>query len=81
MAKNFQQLWKEVTNSVDEVMSVRALADIVVDREGRAFVLGLDHSDAEYCIDILDRVSRDLLQPSSHSHMISSGDFRTPSQN
>ena len=65
MAKNFQRLWKDVTNSTNEAMAVRALADILADREGRAFISSLDRKDAEYCIDILDRVSHNLhIQPS-----------------
>ena len=60
MAKKFQQLWKDARSSNDEAMAIRTLADIVVDREGRAFILNLDSQDAEYCIDMLDRVSQDL---------------------
>lgn len=60
MAKDFQRLWKDVRNSNDEAMAIRTLASIVGDREGRAFILNLDCQDAEYCIDMLDRVSQDL---------------------
>ena len=60
MTRNFQRLWKDVTNSTDEAMAVRTLAGILADSEGRAFALSLDRKDAEYCIDILDRVSPDF---------------------
>ena len=63
MAKNHQRLWQEVTSSIEEAAAVRALANILVDREGRAFVLRLDPKDAEYCIDILDRVNHLCLWP------------------
>ena len=70
MARNFQQLWKEVINAIDEAAAVLALVKILIDREGRAFALGLSPEDAEHCIDILDRVSHDpCLQPvSAFSH-------------
>ena len=57
MVKNFQLLWKDVTNSIDEATAVRALASIVDNKEGRTFVSGLKRKDAEHCIEILDRVS------------------------
>ena len=65
MAKDFQRLWKDVTDSIDETMAVRALADILTEKDGRTFVSNLSRKDAEYCIDILDRVSRDLSPQSS----------------
>ena len=65
MAKDFQRLWKDVTDLTDETMAIRALADILTDKEGRTFVSSLSRKDAEYCIHILDRVGRDLSpQPS-----------------
>lgn len=65
MAKNFQRLWKDITDSNNEAAAVRALADILAEKEGRAFVLGLDRKHADYCIDILDHVSPHLrLRPS-----------------
>jgi hypothetical protein len=60
MANDFQRLWKNVINSADEDMAIRALAGILVDKEGRAFVSSLDRKSAEHCIDVLDRVSPDL---------------------
>ena len=58
MAKNYQRLWEEVTRGIDEAKSVRTLAEIVVDKEGRAFVSRLERKDAELCIEILDHVGR-----------------------
>jgi len=60
MAKNYQRLWKEVTSTIDEAKSVRILAEILVDKEGRTFVSRLGREDAELCIEILDHVSRNL---------------------
>ena len=58
MVKNYQRLWEQVTSGIDEAKSVRTLAEIVVDREGRAFVSRLERKDAELCIEILDHVGR-----------------------
>ena len=74
MAKDYQRLWKDVIDSTGETMAVRALADILADKEGRTFVLSLSRKDAEFCIDILDRVSRDL-RP-QHSFGFSNGSVR-----
>ena len=63
MAKDYQQLWKGITNATDEAEAVRALAGIVVDKPGRAFVLGLERRDAELCIEVLDYVSCGLRLP------------------
>ena len=60
MAEGYRRLWKQVTDSIDEATAVRALVDILIDKEGRAFALGLNPKDAEYCIDLLGRVSRNL---------------------
>ena len=59
MAKNYQQLWKDVASTSDEGKAVRTLAEIVLDKEGRTFILELERGGAELCIEILDRVSRD----------------------
>jgi len=67
MAKYYQQLWRDVASTSDEGKAVRTLARIVLDREGRTFILNLEHNDAELCMEILDRVSRDpYLFPSRH---------------
>ena len=60
MAKDYQRLWKEVASAIDETKSVRILAEILADKEGRAFISRLERRDAELCIEILDHVCRDL---------------------
>ena len=63
MAKDYPQLWKNVTSSRDEGRAVRTLAEILVDREGRTFIGALKRADAELCIEILDHVSLGLIRP------------------
>ena len=58
MDKNFQQLWDDVKGTNDEAKAIRALAEIVTEKAGRVFVSQFDREDAEYCIDVLGRVSR-----------------------
>ena len=60
MAEDYQQLWKGVAGTTDEANAVRLLAEILVDRKGRALISRLDRKDAELCIEILDRVGYDL---------------------
>ena len=60
MGKDYRQLWKRVTDAPSKAEAIRALADIVVDREGRVFILGLEREAAKLCIETLDYVSRDL---------------------
>ncbi|KAF9783534.1 hypothetical protein BJ322DRAFT_1022173 [Thelephora terrestris] len=55
MAKDFQQPWKNVTSANDEASAVRVLAEILTEKEGRAFVSRLERKDGEFCIEILDR--------------------------
>ena len=64
MSKDYQRLWKDVTSATDEAKAVRTLAEILVDKEGRAFASRLERKEAELCIEILDRVSRDFHLPS-----------------
>ena len=59
MAKDFQGLWKDVTGAEDEAAAIRALAEILVEKDGRAFVSRLELKYTEFCIDVLDRVSHD----------------------
>jgi len=61
MAKDYRRLWKSVVGTIDEARAVRTLADILVDKEGNAFVSRLERNDAELCIEILYHVSHDLL--------------------
>ena len=63
MAKDYGQLWKDVTHAIDEVQAVQTLAEILADKEGGTFISRLDNKDAELCIEILDCVSRDLYMP------------------
>jgi hypothetical protein len=60
MAKDYLRLWKRVASTTDEAKAVRTLAEILADREGRTFISRLERKDVELCIEILDRVSRDL---------------------
>lgn len=62
-AKDYRKLWEGVTNATDEAEAVRALVQIVVDKQGRAFTLGLKLEHAELCVEILDYVSCDLRLP------------------
>jgi hypothetical protein len=59
MAKDYQRLWTDITRTIDEGKAVRTLVEILVDEEGRTFILQLGRRDAELCIEILDHVSRD----------------------
>ena len=71
MPKDYQRLWKDVTDTKDEGKAVRTLAEILVDKEGRSFISNLERKDAKLCIEILDQVSPDsYLLP---SFVVSSG--------
>jgi hypothetical protein len=59
MAKDYRRLWKEVTSTTDKPKAVRILAEILVDKEGRASISRLERKEAELCIEILDHVSCD----------------------
>ena len=83
MVKDYQRLWRDVANGIDETKSVRILTQILVDKEGRAFISRLERRDAKLCIEILDSVSRDLhLSPFRHLRWsLSSGHHRARPQN
>ncbi|KAF9789243.1 kinase-like domain-containing protein [Thelephora terrestris] len=70
--KDFQPLWKGVTRASDETSTVLALAKILVEKEGRDFILHLDRKDAEFCIDVLDRgiAGRDLNTTEKHAFFV-----------
>ena len=73
-SKDYGKLWKHITSTTDDGKAVRTLAEILADKEGRNFILRLGREDAEFCIEILDHVCRDLLLPSlSPSQMASQG--------
>jgi len=81
MAKNYRRLWEGVAKATDDVEAVRALAEIVVDKQGRAFTLDLKHEEAELCVETLDYVSCDLsLPPLLRPQMVSPGHHRTEPQ-
>ncbi|KAF9644384.1 kinase-like protein [Thelephora ganbajun] len=54
MAIDFNKLWKEARTTEDEAGSVRALAKILSSKDGRTFILNLEQTEAELCIEILD---------------------------
>jgi len=66
MTKDYDQLWKGVTLTTGEAQAVLALAEILADKEGRAFVSRLGGGDARLCIEILDDVSHDCIVPFRH---------------
>ena len=59
MAKDYQWLRKDATNTNDEGEAVRILAGIVLDKERMAFVSNLERVDAELRTEILDHVNRE----------------------
>jgi len=64
MTKDREQLWKDVTGTVDNAQAVRALAKILADPGGRAFVSNLESKDSvDLCVEILDQVSQNLHFP------------------
>jgi len=74
MSKDYGKLWKDVTGTIDEGKAVRTLAEILVDKDGRAFISRLGREDAMLCMEILDHVSRDLyLIPLSSSKIVYQG--------
>ena len=56
MSANFNKLWAKVRTAESEADSIRALAQILLSREGRAFVLGLGPIDGVLCIELIDHV-------------------------
>jgi len=60
MTKEPRRLWEEVASIADEAGAVRALCEILADKDGRCFVSHLERKEAELCIEVLDRVSRGL---------------------
>jgi len=60
MTKDYQRLWKDVTNSSNEAEAVMTLGEILTDKGGRDFVSCLGCKQAKLCIKILDHVSREF---------------------
>jgi hypothetical protein len=56
MAKDYGKLWKDVTATAGEGEAVRILVEILLEKEGRAFISHLERKKAELCIEILDHV-------------------------
>jgi len=82
MDKDYSQLWKAVASTSEEGKAVRTLAEILLDNEGRTFISSLERDDAELCIEILDRVSRDsYLLPLLPSQIVPSGHRGARTQN
>ena len=73
MARDHQRLWIDVTNTTDQAQAIRTLAEILSDKEGKAFISRLDSEDAELCIEILGKVSPDLRFPYSQSQSVHQG--------
>ena len=73
MAKDYQQLWKQVADTTDQAEAVRVLAEIVAEFEGRTFTLGLEPKSVKLCVEILDHVGCNPGLPLSLSQMVSSG--------
>ena len=59
MAVDFGVLWGRARTAAasNEAESVRHMAEILSSKDGRAFILDLEQSDAELCIEILDHVN------------------------
>ncbi|KAF9789222.1 kinase-like domain-containing protein [Thelephora terrestris] len=72
MARDFERLWEDVTAANDEAGAVRALAEILAEKEGRDFISHLYRGDAVFCIDILDRgiAGRDLNIAERHAFFV-----------
>jgi len=73
MDRDYQQLWKSITSGTDEIKAVRVLAEVLADKVGRDFILGLDSEEASLCIGILDCVSCELRLPPFAFQVVSSG--------
>ena len=65
MTVDFNGLWMEARTAQNEAGAVRALAQIVSSKEGRAFILGLELADGVLCIEILDHVRSKHPSPST----------------
>ena len=48
MIKDYQQLWKDVTNTTDEAEAIQILAEIVSNSDGRAFTGGSEGTAFQY---------------------------------
>jgi len=81
MTKDHRLLWEAAANATDKTQAAKILAESLVDKEGRDFILRLGSEDAESCIKILDNVSRHLYSPHSPPpQTVSSGYCRAQPQ-
>ena len=53
---DFDELWTRARAAGDKAESIRNLAGILSSKEGRMFILGLEPSDVELCIGLMDHV-------------------------
>ena len=49
-----------VTNTTDQAQAIQTLAEILTDKDGKAFISRLDYEDAGSCIEVLGNVSPNL---------------------
>jgi len=73
MTNDYQPLWLAATNATDKAQAAQILAKILADKDGEAFVLGLDSENVESCIEMLDHVSFDVQLPRSQPHVVRQG--------
>ena len=62
-----------LTSTTDGAQAVRTLAEILTDKDGKAFISRLDSKDAELCVEILSDVGPGLYLPCSHPHPVRQG--------
>lgn len=62
-ATEFARLWAQVVHSTSVSDSVRILAQVLVQRDGRTFISHLKPKDAELCIELLGHVSHGFHYP------------------
>jgi len=78
MTRNYEQLWKGITDKTDKTEAAEGLAKIVADNAGRDFILGSEYEEAELCVEILDHVSHNTHSPPlPPSQMVSPGHHKT----
>ena len=80
MTKNYEELWRSVTNAANTAQAVRTLGEILADKEGRVFISRLGSKDAELCIEILDDVGHELRFLLPPPQTVSSGHRRAQPQ-
>jgi len=66
----YQRSWNDLISTTDKANAVRTLAEILVDKEGRAFASRLEREDAKLCIELLDLVSHNLRLSLSPPQMV-----------